>query len=89
MRKSQVVALALLVLLALPAAAAAGEDVEVQLLGLNDFNGHLESNTPGTIAPHPSQPRVPAGGAEYLATHLRQKVSTSPNTLIVSAGDLI
>jgi 5'-nucleotidase len=64
--------------------------VEVQLLGLNDFHGHLESNTPGTIAPAPGAERIPAGGAEYLATHLRQKERTTRrNTLIVSAGDLI
>src|SRR5688500_12138726 len=82
--------LAALALLLLPTAAAAkGGDVEVQLLGLNDFHGHLEQNTPGTIAPDPSSPRVPAGGAEFLATHLRMKEAENRNTLIVSAGDLI
>jgi 5'-nucleotidase len=89
MRTIRLALVALLALLALPAAAAAGRDVEVQLLGLNDFHGHLESTTPGTIAPDPSSPRVPAGGAEYLATHLRQKERDNRNTLIVSAGDLI
>ena len=71
----------------LPTAAA--KDVDVQLLGLNDFHGHLESTTPGTIAPDPSSPRVPAGGAEYLATHIRAKAAENRNTLVVSAGDLI
>jgi 5'-nucleotidase len=80
--------LALLLLLLLPSAAAA-RDVDVQLLGLNDFHGHLESTTPGTIAPDPASPRVPAGGAEYLATHIRAKAAENRNTLIVSAGDLI
>jgi 5'-nucleotidase len=80
--------LALLLLLLLPSAAAA-RDVDVQLLGLNDFHGHLESTTPGTIAPDPSSPRVPAGGAEYLATHVRAKAAENRNTLVVSAGDLI
>jgi 5'-nucleotidase len=66
------------------------KDVKVQLLGLNDFHGHLEPGTPGTIAPAPGADRVPAGGVEYLATHLRQKERTNrKNTLIVSAGDLI
>jgi 2',3'-cyclic-nucleotide 2'-phosphodiesterase (5'-nucleotidase family) len=42
-------------LLLLPAAAAGtpkqqAKEVEVQLLGLNDFHGHLEATTPGTIA---------------------------------------
>jgi 5'-nucleotidase len=80
--------LALLLLLLLPSAAAA-RDVDVQLLGLNDFHGHLESTTPGTIAPDPASPRVPAGGAEYLATHVRAKAAENRNTLVVSAGDLI
>jgi 5'-nucleotidase len=80
--------LALLLLLLLPSAAAA-RDVDVQLLGLNDFHGHLESTTPGTIAPDPASPRVPAGGAEYLATHVRGKAAENRNTLVVSAGDLI
>jgi 5'-nucleotidase len=89
MRLRQLV-IAVLALLLLPATAAAkGRDVEVQLLGLNDFHGHLEQGTPGTIAPDPSSPRVPAGGAEFLATHLRQKEAENRNTLIVSAGDLI
>jgi 5'-nucleotidase len=91
MRMKRLLLLSLLALLAFPAAAlAGGRDVNVQLLGLNDFHGHLESTTPGTIAPDPSSPRVPAGGAEYLATHLREKERTNrKNTLIVSAGDLI
>jgi 5'-nucleotidase len=90
MRFARLALLALVTLLLVPAAALAQDDeVEVQLLGINDFHGHLESTTPGTIAPDPSSPRVPAGGAEYLATHLRQKEAENPHTLIVSAGDLI
>jgi 5'-nucleotidase len=106
MRMKRLLLLSLLALLAFPAVALADgrggdddddrghhqhkKDVKVQLLGLNDFHGHMESTTPGTIAPDPNSPRVPAGGAEYLATHLRQKEQTNRgNTLIVSAGDLI
>jgi 5'-nucleotidase len=92
MRTFRLLVLALAVLLLLPALAAAkpnAKEVEVQLLGLNDFHGHLESTTPGTIAETPTSPRVPAGGAEYLATHLRAKEAENKNTLIVSAGDLI
>ena len=61
----------------------------MQLIGINDFHGHLESTTPGTIAPSPAEPRVPAGGAEYLATHIRQMQRQNRNSLVVSAGDLI
>ena len=32
---------------------------------------------------------VPAGGTEYLATHVAALKATNPNTVFVSAGDLI
>jgi 5'-nucleotidase len=87
---SRLLVLAMLSLLLLPASAAAKPgDVQVQLLGLNDFHGHLEPNTPGTITPSPGAARVTAGGAEYLATHVRARAAENPNTLVVSAGDLI
>jgi len=88
MRSTRLLLAALVVMLALPAAGVA-KDVQVQLIGLNDFHGHLESTTPGTIAPDPSSPRVPAGGAEYLATHVRNLAADNRNTVVVSAGDLI
>ena len=83
MRMTRLALLTLSLLLLVPAVAVAKKDVEVQLLGLNDFHGHLEAHTPGRIG------AVTAGGAEYLTTHLRQKEKTSRNSLIVSAGDLI
>lgn len=62
--------------------------VEVQVLGLNDFHGALEP-----IASTSSGGRIgatPAGGAEYLATHVDALRATNPrNTIFVSAGDLI
>jgi 5'-nucleotidase len=81
-------------LLALPASASASpDDVNVQLLALNDFHGHLEPTTPGTIKPFDTgsrdDPAVPAGGAEFLATHIRALEQGNPNSLFVSAGDLI
>ena len=91
--------LALVALLALAAPAAADaakkkprkpKTVEVQLLGFNDFHGHLEATTPGTISPTGgTADRVAAGGAEYLATHIRRLSRYNRNTLVVSAGDLI
>ncbi|MFZ5869322.1 MAG: bifunctional metallophosphatase/5'-nucleotidase [Actinomycetota bacterium] len=58
---------------------------EVQILALNDFHGALEppSGSGGRIG------ATDAGGVEYLATHVEQLRSTNPNTLFVSAGDLI
>jgi 5'-nucleotidase len=86
-------------LLAAPPAAAQKRDkrkrptgtVKVQLLGINDFHGHLESTTPGKIGRGTlrRRDRVPAGGAEYLATHVRMLSRHNPNTLVVSAGDLV
>lgn len=61
--------------------------VDVKLLALNDFHGNLEppSGSSGTIAGQS------AGGAEYLATYLRQlrQESRKKNTITVAAGDLI
>jgi len=65
----------------------------VKLLAFNDFHGHLETTTPGTIAvgfiPPSTTVSVPAGGAEYFATHLKALGSESTDTYVVSAGDLI
>ena len=61
---------------------------KVQILSLNDFHGQLRppdgvNSSGGRIGP------IHAGGAEYLASYLRQLEATNPNTLFVSAGDLI
>jgi 5'-nucleotidase len=85
---------ALALLLALPAvASAARRDVEVQLLSLNDFHGHLEATTPGTIKPldtgSSSDPSVAAGGAEFVASRVRRLERGKRRSLFVSAGDLI
>jgi 5'-nucleotidase len=59
--------------------------VSVQLIAINDFHGNLEPPTGsnGLIG------RTPAGGAEYLATHLKNAIARNPNSVIVAAGDLI
>ena len=70
----------------------------VKLLAFNDFHGHLEAGTPGSISVgatvNPATGalvpvNVPAGGAEYFATHLKALGSENPDTYVVSAGDLI
>src|SRR5215207_2447074 len=78
--------------LALPASAIAKPtDVDVQLLGINDFHGNLEppGGSSGIILPAPGEATQLAGGAAYLATHIRDLRATNPNSLVVSAGDLI
>ena len=66
---------------------SAAPPVDVQLLALNDFHGHLEppSGSSGQID------GVDAGGVEYLATQLRLLAEEvqRPDTLTVAAGDLI
>lgn len=59
--------------------------VDVQLLSINDFHGNLEppAGSSGRVG------TVNAGGIEYLATHVKALEATNPNTLVVSAGDLI
>src|SRR5687768_12871841 len=70
-----------------PVAVEKAQTTEIQILGLNDFHGGLEpvpsSSSGGRIG------ATPAGGVEYLATHVRELRATNPNTLFVSAGDLI
>jgi 5'-nucleotidase len=66
----------------------------VRLLGFNDLHGHLEANTPGTISvacctPTGGPINVPAGGAEYFATHLKALGSEGPDTWVLGAGDMI
>jgi 5'-nucleotidase len=59
--------------------------VDVQVLAINDFHGNL-------VPPSGSSGRVGstnAGGVEYLATHIAALRSGNPNTVVVSAGDMI
>jgi 5'-nucleotidase len=67
------------------ATARSHATVTVQLLAINDFHGNIEPPTGsgGLIN------GVPAGGAEYLATHLKNDVAQNPNSMIVAAGDAI
>jgi len=52
--------------------------VELQLLGVNDFHGHLEPPEPGL------------GGAAWLGAHLNQAARSHPDrTIRVHAGDMI
>jgi 5'-nucleotidase len=59
--------------------------VTIQLLAINDFHGNLEppSGENGRIY------GTPAGGAEYLASHVARAIKENPNSLVVAAGDLI
>ncbi len=67
--------------------------VNVQILALNDFHGNLEPPTSSSgcvpaVSGCPA-PNVPAGGVEYLSTHINNLRALNPNTVVVSAGDMI
>ncbi len=67
------------------AQTAPSDTMTVQILGLNDFHGNIEppAGSSGRIG------TTIAGGAEYLATHIRRLRDQNPRTLVVHAGDLI
>ncbi|WP_026924792.1 bifunctional metallophosphatase/5'-nucleotidase [Glycomyces arizonensis] len=64
-----------------------GRQVDLQLLALNDFHGHIEAEEGLTYPVGGAE--VPAGGAEYLATHLAQAREGERYSTTVAAGDLI
>src|SRR5438874_289215 len=55
---------------------------QIRILAINDFHGNLEPPQSGNAVVD----GVEAGGAAYLATHLK-KLRT-PSTVVVSSGDL-
>lgn len=57
--------------------------VQLQLLAFNDYHGHVEPNTAGTVD------GVPAGGGEYLSAKLNELRAGNEYSLTVAAGDLI
>jgi 5'-nucleotidase len=79
-----VLVLVLSITVASVGAKAAGT-VNVQLLALNDFHGNLlpPSGSSGRVG------TIDAGGVEYLATHINNLRALNPNTVVVSAGDMI
>jgi 5'-nucleotidase len=65
--------------------------IELQLLAINDFHGNLAPNPASSSSGNVNG--TPAGGAEYLATHLRQLREQAKHdgkySATVAAGDLI
>jgi 5'-nucleotidase len=85
--------LVMLSLVVISAAAAPARTVPVQILAINDFHGNLEppSGSSGRVTTSfgPPAVTVDAGGVEYLATHIDMLRAQNPNTVVVSAGDMI
>lgn len=85
-------------------AVDAAAPVKVQILAFNDFHGNLKppstanaaiyvpaddpAASTGTQMPGGDY-RVQAGGAVYFAAHIKRLRAANPNTVVVSAGDMI
>ena len=70
--------------LAIDFGTTSNSTTEVHVLGFNDFHGHLETTTPGSLY------GTPAGGAVYLSGALRAKQATyGARVATVHAGDSI
>src|SRR5688500_231129 len=67
--------------------------VELTILALNDFHGNLLPPPGGIRIDDPSDKtkkvNVPAGGAEHLATLVKQRRKEKKHSIFVAAGDLI
>ncbi len=86
---------ALLLMLAPPscAAAQAAPPIDLRILAINDFHGNLLPPPGGIRIADPDDNTrkisVPAGGAEHMATLVKQLRQENRNTIFVAAGDLI
>ncbi|WP_298109535.1 bifunctional UDP-sugar hydrolase/5'-nucleotidase [Bradyrhizobium sp.] len=93
MRYSLALALAALTLAVSPSAAAQPATVDLRILAINDFHGYLRAPSGGIRIDDPEDKikkiTVPAGGAEHMATLVKQLSEGHKNTIFVAAGDLI
>ncbi|MDE2061719.1 MAG: bifunctional metallophosphatase/5'-nucleotidase [Bradyrhizobium sp.] len=93
MRYSLALALAALTLAVSPPAAAQPATVDLRILAINDFHGYLRAPSGGIRIDDPEDRSkkitVPAGGAEHMATLVKQLSEGHKNTIFVAAGDLI
>ncbi|SEB70520.1 5'-nucleotidase C-terminal domain-containing protein [Paenibacillus sp. GP183] len=82
--------LALLGSIVTPAVMAAdtpASTVKVQLLGINDFHGQLD--TVSDVKDANGKVVDQRGGASYLVAYLNERKKTNPNTLLIHAGDAV
>ncbi|PLR95153.1 bifunctional metallophosphatase/5'-nucleotidase [Bacillus sp. T33-2] len=73
--------IAFLVSFPLSTTHSVNQDIKVQLLGINDFHGQIDTSKKVNN-------RL-AGRADYLAAYLKQRQSTNPNTLLIHSGDVV
>jgi 5'-nucleotidase len=72
-------------------AAPPAATVDVTILAINDFHGNLRPPAGGIVIADPARgvKRVAAGGAEHLATLVKNLRASRRNTIFVAAGDLL
>ena len=87
-----ILALAIMTALASPADAQT-MPVDLRILAINDFHGNLRPPPVGIRIADPEDKAkkilVPAGGAEHMATLVKQMRDGHRNSIFVAAGDLI
>ncbi len=70
-----------------------GAPVAVTILAINDFHGNLMPPSGGISIADPEDARkqiaIPAGGAEHMATLIKEVRARKKNSIFVAAGDLI
>ena len=75
------------------AQAQTATPIDLRILAINDFHGYLRPPPGGIRIADPADKTkiiaVPAGGAEHMATLVRQLRDGHKNTIFVAAGDLI
>jgi 5'-nucleotidase len=88
-----VVAFAIATTLAAPSHSQTLAPVELRILAINDFHGNLRPPPGGIAIADPEDKTkktiVPAGGAEHMATLVKELRDGHNNTVFVAAGDLI
>ncbi|MDB5919649.1 MAG: bifunctional metallophosphatase/5-nucleotidase, partial [Massilia sp.] len=73
-----------------PLAPTPPAPLDINLVALNDFHGHLEaSKFVYTSARNPTETTVTAGGIDNLAAALQAFRKEDPELLLVGAGDLV
>jgi 5'-nucleotidase len=93
MRHSLALAFTIFLAVASRPVAAQSATVDLRILAINDFHGYLRASPGGIRIADPAdktkKTALPAGGAEHMATLVKQLEQEHRNTIFVAAGDLI
>ena len=88
-----ILAFAIMMALAASSLAQTAAPVDLRILAINDFHGYLRPPPGGIRIADPDDKTkkitVAAGGAEHMATLVKQLRDGHKNTIFVAAGDLI